>query len=237
MDAPLFICHSSKDVALALEVVASLESHGLACWISARDVQAGQNYQEAIVNVLEHSRGVVFLFSENSNQSAEIRKELSIAGSTQAAVFPLRLSPIAPTGALRYELATRQWIDIFPDQERALAKLAETIRKALPSRTNGPSVQADASPAVLNASVDDAAPASPPAPRPAILAVGSSEFQSVQVLLAHHIGPIAKLLMQKAAQDARSLDEFCETIAAHVKAPAERNAFLRTAQARLAPKR
>jgi hypothetical protein len=237
MDAPLFICHSSKDVAVALEAVASLESHGLPCWISVRDVQAGQNYQEAIVNVLEHTRGVVFLFSENSNQSAEIRKELSIAGSSRAPVFPLRLSPIVPTGALRYELATRQWIDIFPDQERALAKLAETIHSALQGRASEPPGQVDATSARHKAMANNVVSASPPAPRPPIVAVGSSEFQAVQLLLAHHVGPIAKLLMQKAAQEANSLEEFCEAVAAHVKTPAGREAFLRAAQASLAAKR
>src|SRR5438105_528874 len=60
----------------------------------------------------------------------EIRKELSIGSSMNAPVFPLRLSEIVPSGALRYELATRQWIDIFPDRQRAFHKLAEAMRKA-----------------------------------------------------------------------------------------------------------
>ena len=77
------------------------------------------------------SRGIVFLFSESSSKSHEIRKELSIGGSMDVPVFPVRLSPITPTGALRYELAIRQWIDIFPDRRRALGALAETIKKVL----------------------------------------------------------------------------------------------------------
>jgi hypothetical protein len=60
-----------------------------------------------------------------------IKKELSLAGTFKTPVFPLRLSPITPSGALRYELATRQWIDIFPDREPALRRLVETIREVL----------------------------------------------------------------------------------------------------------
>src|SRR5712692_9571131 len=120
--SPLFICFSSKDEAVA---------RGLKCWISSRDVPPGQNYQETIVQALESAKGIVFLFSEHSSQSAEIRKELSIGGSINVSVFPPRLSPITPRGALRYELATRQWIDIFPDREQALGKLVETIEKVL----------------------------------------------------------------------------------------------------------
>jgi hypothetical protein len=129
----LFICFSSKDEAIARDVVEFLEDNGMPCWISARDVDSGENYQESIVNALEGAKGIVFLFSENSSQSGETKKELSIGGSINVPVFPVRLSPITPSGALRYELATRQWIDIFPDQERALGKLIETIRKALAS--------------------------------------------------------------------------------------------------------
>ncbi len=127
----IFICFSSKDETIARGVVDFLEAYGLKCWISARDVPPGQNYQETIVHALERAQGIVFLFSEHSSQSAEIKKELSIGGSMSAPVFPLRLSPITPTGALRYELATRQWIDIFPDRERALRKLIETIQEVL----------------------------------------------------------------------------------------------------------
>ncbi len=111
----IFICFSSKDEAIARGVVAFLESAGLKCWISLRDVQPGENYQESIVRAIEAAQGIVFLFSESSNLSGEIRKELSIGGSINVPVFPLRLSPVAPTGALRYELATRQYIDIFPE--------------------------------------------------------------------------------------------------------------------------
>jgi TIR domain-containing protein len=127
----IFICFSSKDEAVARDVVEFLEDAGLKCWISLRDVPPGHNYQETIVHALEAARGIVFLFSESSSKSGEIKKELSIGGSINTPVFPLRLSSITPTGALRYELATRQWIDIFPDRERALGKLVETINRVL----------------------------------------------------------------------------------------------------------
>lgn len=124
----IFICFSSKDEAVARDVLQFLEAEGLTCWISSRDIPPGQNYQESIVHALETAGCVVFLFSEFSRQSAEIRKELSIAGSLNVPVFPLRLSPITPRGALRYELATRQWIDIFPDREYAFHRLVEALR-------------------------------------------------------------------------------------------------------------
>lgn len=236
-DSHIFICFSSKDLATALEVVAFLEGRGIPCWISARNVLPSQNYQETIVQALERASGIVFLFSESSAKSTEIRKELSIGGSINAPVFPLRLSPITPTGALRYELATRQWIDIFPDKEKALGSLAETIQLVL--RGQGV-VEADvggASP-IADASMDSAPAqvARPPATRGPIVAADSKEFEAIRALLVRHVGPIAKILVQKAATEADSPDDFCQQLAAHVKVPADRAAFLQAAQARLAVK-
>jgi hypothetical protein len=225
----LFVCFSSKDKAIALDVVQFLEAEGLKCWISARDVAPGHNYQETIVQALEAARGIVFLFSESSARSGEIRKELSIGGSIDLPLFPLRLAPISPSGALRYELATRQWIDLFPDRRKALRKLAETIRKFLDAGATA-----------------DRAGAETPAPSPAdsgsrterapILVPTSAELEAIRGLLARHIGPIAKVLVQKAAAEARTPDDLVERLALHLSAPSDRATFLRAARALLAIK-
>jgi hypothetical protein len=223
----LFICYSSKDGAAALGVVESLEAEGLKCWISSRDVPPGQNYQETIVQALEAAQGLVFLFSDDSARSGEIRKELSIAGSINIPVYPLRLSPVLPTGALRYELATRQWIDLFPDRAKGLHKLIETIRKGDRAVTDG-AIAAASAPAVVTQSREHAhAP---------ILTADSREFEAVRALLARHVGPIAKVLIEKATSDARTPEDLCTKLAAHVRAESDRAAFLKAARAQLAAK-
>jgi hypothetical protein len=233
----IFICFSSKDEAVAREVVEALEADGLKCWISFRDVLPGQNYQEAIVRALEAASGIAFLFSENSNKSLEINKELSIGGSLSVPVFPLRLSPIAPSGALRYELAIRQWIDIFPHRRYALTRLAQTIKKALDGPAEG---EADLPPrpepaAAKNALGKRAAVKKAP-PRAPIIASGTPQFEAIRALLARHIGPIAKLFVERAAGEARTPDEFCEQLATHVAVQADRNAFVQALRKQLAAK-
>jgi TIR domain len=224
----IFICFLSKDEDVARNVVDFLEAQGLKCWISVRDVPPGQNYQEVIVSALGAAAGLVFLFSETSNTSSEIKKELSLAGVGNVPVFPLRLAPITPSGALRYELATRQWIDLFPEAEPSLQKLAATIRKVVAGAAAG----AVAAP-----------PATAFAPAPAqkrareqggpVVPAGSEEFEAIRALLARHIGPIAKVFVQKASTEARNPEDFCERIAAHVSAPADRAALLAAARARM----
>ena len=43
---------------------------------------------------------------------------------------------------------------------------------------------------------------------------------------AHDIGPIAKAFVEKTASEAHTPDEFCDRLATHVTAPADRMAFL-----------
>jgi hypothetical protein len=220
--AHIFICFSSKDEATAREVVELLELEGIKCWISLRDVPAGQNYQDNIVQAIEAAAGMVFLFSGNSNASGEVKKELSLAGSFDKPVFPLRLVPVAPNAALRYELAIRQWIDVFPDKQRALRTLAETIKKSAASSALGER----ASPGMTTI----AAPGPQMVP---IVVPGTQEFDAIRTLLARHIGPIAKVLVEKAASQAHTPDEFCERLAAHVATGPERLTFTQAVRARL----
>jgi TIR domain len=242
----IFICFSSKDDAVARAVVQFLEAQGLKCWISVRDVRPGQNYQESIVLALEQAKSIVFLFSKSSNASAEIKKELSLAAALKMPVFPLRLSPVTPSGALRYELATRQWIDIFPDQEQVLRKLVDTIQNVahVPATADVDATKASAMAATRPSTVDRvSAREEPPAAKkraraecPPVIMPGSQESEAIRALLARHIGPIAKVLIQKAAAETRTLDDLCERLAAHVTAPSDRAAFLQAVRARLALK-
>src|SRR5262249_39702781 len=153
----IFICFSSKDEETAREVVDFLEARELKCWISSRDVAPGQNYQEAIVEAIGASKVLIFFFSDFSSKSDEIKKELSLASSRGAVVIPLRLSPVLPTGALQYELATRQWIDIFPDRDEALERLVRAATEGLRPRAVG--AAAGSTPPALNPGHPAAGPA------------------------------------------------------------------------------
>jgi hypothetical protein len=231
----IFICFSSNDEAVAREVVKFLEAKGLLCWISSRDVPTGQNYQETIVQAIEVARGIVFLFSESSSKSEEIKKELSLGSNINLPVFPIRLAPILPGGALRYELAIRQWIDIFPHRQHALGRLAETIKATIDARVHEsekPAVGIGASP---QPSKSSSAKKRDRASKP-IVAPGTQGFEAIRALLARHIGPIAKIYVERAAAEARTPDDFCDRLAAHVAAPSERTSFLQAVRAQLSVK-
>lgn len=229
----IFICYSSKDEAKARTVLEFLEANGFKCWISSRDVRPGRNYQESIVGAIQSAHILMFLFSEFSNTTGEVKKELSLASSFDIPVIPLRLTPTTPNAALQYELSTRQWIDAFPRLDAAFDRLLAAVHETL--LTGGTAPEPSAVKVKPRRTKSDPKPQTSKAEpsRPPIVAPGSEEFEAIRTLLAHHVGPIAKILMQKAAADAQSIDEFCDQLATHVRIGAERATFLRAVRQRL----
>src|SRR5208283_189163 len=124
MSAPIFISYSSKDQETARTICGALETRGHECWISCRDVQPGENFQEAIVQALRSARVMLLVFTSNANNSDEIKKELVLAGRHRVAVVPIRVEDVVPSDAFAYELATRQWVDLFKDWEQEIELLA-----------------------------------------------------------------------------------------------------------------
>jgi hypothetical protein len=67
------------------------------------------------------------VFTKNANNSGEIKKEIALASQHELVVIPVRIDDVVPNDALAYELATRQWIDLFQDWERAIERLTGRI--------------------------------------------------------------------------------------------------------------
>jgi hypothetical protein len=135
MQKKIFISCSSKDGKAALTICEAIEARGYACWISSRDIGPGENFQEAIASAIGDAALMVLVFSANANNSGEIKKELALAGQMRRVVIPVRIEDVAPSGAFVYELATRQWIDVFGDWERAIQQLLAQITKIISAET------------------------------------------------------------------------------------------------------
>ena len=123
----VFISYATADRKQALSVCNAIESRGMKCWISARDVEPGENYQEAIVRSIRTGAAMVLVFSEAANNSDEIKKELSLASRHRVPVIALRIDDVEPSDAFAYELSTRQWIDAFEGWDHAIDSLVNRI--------------------------------------------------------------------------------------------------------------
>jgi hypothetical protein len=130
--AHVFISYSSKDRQVATTVCDALERRGMKCWISSRDIQPGENFQQAIVRAIRAARVMVLVFTTNANNSNEIMKEVALAGQFSLVVIPVRVEDVLPNDAFAYEFATRQWVDLFDDWERSIERLASQIIQTLP---------------------------------------------------------------------------------------------------------
>ena len=132
MQKKVFISCSSKDAKIASSICHALEGRGHSCWISSRDVTPGENYQGAIVRAISDAGAMVMVFSTNANNSEEIKKELALASQSNLIVIPVRAEDVLPSEDFRYELATRQWIDLFDDWEQSVETLGRKIDGVIP---------------------------------------------------------------------------------------------------------
>jgi TIR domain/Sel1 repeat len=140
--APVFISHSSKDRAVAQTICTAIENCGIRCWISTRDIGPGENYQVKIVYAIRAARVMVLVFSANTNNSDEIKKEIALADRGKLVVIPLRVEDVQPDDALDYEFATRQWIDLFDNWEQAIGRVVEQIKMVVGDAPSGPAIPA-----------------------------------------------------------------------------------------------
>jgi hypothetical protein len=127
MTAKIFISHSSKDDEVAKAICTALENRALPCWVAGRNVGPGENFQEAIVKAIRAAKVMVLVFTENANNSDEIKKELVLASQNNLVVIPVRVENVVPNEAFAYEFATRQWVDLFKDWEHEIERLSSWV--------------------------------------------------------------------------------------------------------------
>jgi hypothetical protein len=121
----LFISYSSKDKTIADAAVAVLEQRGLRCWIAPRDIVAGKEWSESIIEGIEQSRLMVLIFSQHSNQSQQVVREVERAVAKGLAIIPFRIEDIPASKSMEYFISSRHWLDAWnPPLEQHLNRLA-----------------------------------------------------------------------------------------------------------------
>jgi hypothetical protein len=124
----VFISYSHEDHTVANAAVAALESHGIRCFIAPRDILAGSDWGEAIIDAIEEARAMVLILSSHSNESDQIKREVERTVHQGIAVLPFRIEDIVPSKTLEYFISTQHWLDAMtPPLEDHLAHLADTL--------------------------------------------------------------------------------------------------------------
>jgi hypothetical protein len=140
MPHDIFISYASGDKIIANAICAKLEDRKVRCWIAPRDVQAGTEWGEAIVNAIGDCRGMVLVFSSRANESPSIRREVERAVSKGKFIIPFRIEDIQPTRSMEFCLCSTHWLDAFtPPLEKRIGELGSCVCRLLDDalRTEG----------------------------------------------------------------------------------------------------
>jgi hypothetical protein len=128
MSNHVFVSHSHQDAPAAELIVQALEKRGVTCWVAPRDVPPGGSYAEAILSAIESASCFVLVYSQHSNVSSHVLREVERALKFDLNIVPVRFDDSAPSKSLDYLLATVHWLSIGPgNQAQAIAKAAEQI--------------------------------------------------------------------------------------------------------------
>lgn len=125
--ADIFISYSRKDAKMAKLICGILNEMHISYWIDVDGIYSGNNFKETIVKAINQSKIVLFLSSENSNQSPNVAKEIGIADKYNKIIIPVRLdcSPFNPK--LDYDLSGIDAIDFSNVDEKSINKIKNAV--------------------------------------------------------------------------------------------------------------
>ena len=123
-----FISHSHKDADASNAIVAALESRGVKCWTAPRDVTPGGSYAESIITAIENSSCFVLVYTQNSNVSPHVLREVERALALGINIIPLRFDDSSISKSLDYLLATVHWLSVIAQpRQTAIRDAADRI--------------------------------------------------------------------------------------------------------------
>lgn len=206
--------HAIPDRALAAMLLQNLESNGITVWVDSK-INLGQNWVEQIDTQLRNSTHFIALLSAVSVKSDMVRREIAMAyrlkKADKLAILPVRLDF---DEELPYELGA--YLDLIQYTVWRHGESFEPICAAI-VRAVGTSL-----PASLPAL--EKHEASPPSSA-AAFRFEAGELERVKSELARHLGPVARVMVDRAVRKARNWRHLYDLLAAEVPAGEERRRF------------
>jgi len=142
----VFISHSSKDKVVADALKHRLEASSVRTWKAPENIQPGQVWEEAITEAISICRITLLIWSTDSQDSQQVKRELALAASMDKIVIPLRIQNLRPEGAFAYYLTNTHWLDAFlQDQENALLEVVDRVHMILKAPSGGKPIDAGGS--------------------------------------------------------------------------------------------
>lgn len=222
MGRDIFISYSQPDRECAFELTHHLETSGFSVWIAPRDVSPAADWAEEIIEAISAARVMVLVFSQSSNSSPQVRREVERAVHKELRILPFRIEDVLPSRSLEYFLSSQHWLDGFPAPRAPhYERLSRCLRQWMTDtsgRVPGPQPAAAIAPPLAVTRSDDASRHG--------TRVSPEELRHLQTRLAHILGPIAGILVDRAAATATDFAELERRLAAELDSPEDQRRFL-----------
>ncbi len=208
----VFVSYSQSDKECAYELVAQVEAAGLPCWIAPRDISPAADWAEEIIDAIGNAQIMVLVFSASSNESPQVRREVERAVHKRIGILPFRIENVLPSRSLEYFLSAQQWFDAFDGARPAhYARLSERLRSMMANSMSAPRSERDLSAITQSRAMRQF--------------YGTAQIQQIEAALATYVGPMARILVKRAASTAATVQELVQGLALEVE-PGARAKFI-----------
>ncbi|MBP3762583.1 MAG: toll/interleukin-1 receptor domain-containing protein [Bacteroidales bacterium] len=127
MERQIFISYSTLDRDIAYKIVQYLESNGHPCWIAPRNIASGMDYTDVINDAIQNCSALLLVFSEHSEKSQFVKKELATAVSYNKTILPFKISQVELKGGFLFMLTNVQWIDATSRPESKFPQIIDGL--------------------------------------------------------------------------------------------------------------
>ena len=131
MKYDIFISYSRKDTEIIDRIEQELALYGISCFIDRSGINPGEDYAEVISKALFESELMLFVWSENSNQSKETANEVALAIDFEKQVVPFKIGKFQADYKLAYRLVRFNRIDALTYNEQKIVELGEKLARQL----------------------------------------------------------------------------------------------------------
>jgi len=193
-----FLSYSRSDEEFALRLAKDLQARGVEMWVDRFSIRPSEHWDRAIERAIRGCRNVIAVLSPRSVASENVADEISLAIDAGKPIIPVVIEPCD----LPLRLTRRHLIDATGSYELALKQCFDEIEGG-----DHPALTALAQ-------------------HQREVAHDSAQLAAVKEQLAEIVGPIAHILVERAAPRAESIAALYRLMALHITDEAERAHFL-----------
>ncbi len=118
-----FVSYSHKDSDFVKALVKDLADKSIPVWLDSKDIQIGEEWDEAIGRALRDASHLLLVLSKASIQSKHVRDELNFAKEERKKIIPIVIGEVK----LPYNMRRPQYIDFRGNYAAGLTRLVEIL--------------------------------------------------------------------------------------------------------------